>query len=74
MLRRKAGRKTQENSTRLEAIITEQRHVAEVLSGADGEAKGRAAHNRIFLAIAAAAGSAIMAVIVELIKHGLGLR
>jgi hypothetical protein len=63
-----------ENSIRLETIIGEQRRVSEVLSSARGEAKGKAAHNRIFLAIAAAAGSAVMAVIVELIKHGLGVR
>jgi 3,4-dihydroxy-2-butanone 4-phosphate synthase len=62
-----------ENSSRLEAIIAEQKHVSHVLAAASGEAKGRAAHTRIFLAVAAAAGSAVMAVVVELIKHGMGL-
>jgi len=54
-----------ENSTRLEAIIAEQKIVSNHLADASGEARGKAWTTRILLAIAAAAGSGI----VELIKH-----
>jgi hypothetical protein len=70
---KKQDARHKENSSRLEVIIAEQRNVANVLASASGEAIGRAAHNRIFLAIAAAVGTALMTGIIELIKHAWGM-
>ena len=64
----KQDRRHKENSARLETIIKEQQHVSQILATEKGEARGRAVANRWLMAAAAGIGSAVMAVIVELVK------
>ena len=70
----KQERRHKENATRLDVIISEQEKVARMLASDKGEARGRAQANRYLMAAAAAVGSAVMAVVVELVKHGLGMQ
>jgi hypothetical protein len=69
----KQEKRHKENAGRLEIIIEEQGKVSRMLATEKGEARGRAQANRYLMAAAAAIGSAVMAVVVELVKKGLGM-
>ena len=61
-----------ENSRRLDSIIAEQRTVSETLIANKSAQQERAKVNRIMVTLAAAVGSGIMGLIVELVKHAIG--
>lgn len=63
-----------ENSRRLDDIIKEQRTVAETLIANRSAQTERAKINRIMVTLAAAVGSGVMAILVEVVKHALGVK